>query len=308
MPEPQKNVLDIYQRVTNTIIDKLEKGVLPWRRPWKIPPTKCMACNYYTGHEYRGINWLLLNLLSPYDVPYYLTWRQVKLMGGKVKKGSKAQTIYFYQSYHKNSNGKRLSEEEAVTAKISGESLQHISFMKQFNVFNITCTTGIEWGINSTNESKQVIEKCETLLQEITPSPKIECNNDRKAYYNSTQDVINMPSKILFNSIEDWYLVLFHELCHWTGHKNRLSREGIIRPGMQDLYAEEELIAELTACMLAAITGIQQQQQINNSTAYLQSWLNCLKQDKRFIFRVAPKAQEAVNFLLGKEIMEIPSK
>jgi len=32
---------DHYEELTNTIISKLEEGVLPWRRPWD--PRKCPA-------------------------------------------------------------------------------------------------------------------------------------------------------------------------------------------------------------------------------------------------------------------------
>ena len=100
---------------------------------------------------------------------------------------------------------------------------------------------------------------------------------------------------------EAYYRVLYHELIHWTGHASRLSRKSIndMQTESKMLYAEEELVAELGACMLASMTDIQEDNLLQNSAAYLQSWLDCMKEDKRFIFRVAPQAESAVQYILG---------
>jgi len=175
--------------------------------------------------------------------------------------------------------------------------------LRRYNVFNICCIEGIEW--EKPDISVQEIEpinRCETLLDAIEDIPKIQFIDQQSAYYSPLLDTINMPKlqQFALHGAEAYYRVLFHELIHWTGHNSRLSRKGIndMQTESKMLYAEEELIAELGACMLASFTGIQEENLLHNSAAYLQFWLNCMKEDKRFIFRVAPQAENAVKYIL----------
>ncbi len=293
---------DIYTQVTNQIIEQLEKGTIPWRQTWNSPH-QGFAQNYLTGHEYRGINWFLLNLFSPYKLPYYLTWSQIHdHYRGTVKKGTKAQRVFYFNTYYKNEKGKRIPIEEALKLKDAGKKVDVVSFLKQYYVFNLSCTEGIDWKqplINPKNNNP--IPKCEELLDNMEEIPTILHQEEFEAFYNPIKDQINMPKLELFENSNAFYLVLFHELIHWTGHLHRLCRLGIItpHPGRQ-IYAEEELIAEFGASMLATIVGIEQIGQVENSAAYIQSWLKCLKADKKLIFRLAPQIHRAVDYIIGK--------
>ena len=62
--------------VTNTIIKKLESGVIPWYKPWAGGE----AVNYITQKPYRGINRLLL------DSGEYLTFKQIQDLNGILQK------------------------------------------------------------------------------------------------------------------------------------------------------------------------------------------------------------------------------
>lgn len=300
--------LDIYQQVTNQIIEQLEKGTIPWRKPWNTPYNG-FAANFVTRKEYRGINWFMLNLLSTYEVPYYLTWSQIQNLGGTVKKGAKAEIIFYFNQYYKNANGNRISEEQMKKAQDANEEIQYISFLKKHHVFNITCTEGIEWKMPlSSNQKNNPIKVCEELIDAMEEVPIIQYGKEFKAYYNSSEDIINMPQLDLFEDSNAFYLVLLHELVHWTGHLHRLCRLGIISNiRYKQFYAEEELVAELGASMLAAIAGINQVRQIENSAAYIKSWLDALKKDKKFIFKIAPKAQAAVDYILDKSVIDYES-
>lgn len=298
IPTPK---LDIYQQVTNQIIEQLEKGTIPWRKPWNTPYNG-FAANFVTKKEYRGINWFMLNLLSTYEVPYYLTWSQIQNLGGKVKKGAKAEIVFYFNQYYKNANGKRISKEQMKKAQDADEKIQYISFLKKHYVFNISCTEGIEWKMPLLSKQKNSpIKICEELIDAMEDIPVIQYTEEFKAYYNSNKDIINMPQLDLFEDSNAFYLVLLHELIHWTGHLHRLCRLGIIsKIKNRQFYAEEELVAELGASMLATVVGINQIRQIENSAAYIQSWLDNLKKDKKFIFKIAPQAQTAVDYILGK--------
>ena len=61
----------------------------------------------------------------------------------------------------------------------------------------------------------------------------------------------------------------------------------------------EELIAEMGAAFLSAEAGINYGEIVENNAAYLQGWLNKLKEDKRFIFKTAGRAQQAARYILG---------
>ena len=88
----QETHFNLYQVVTDKIIALLVKGTIPWRKPWSSggPPM-----NALTKRPYSGINlWLLLSL--PYESNLYLTFDQVKKLGGSVKKGEKGNLVIFW--------------------------------------------------------------------------------------------------------------------------------------------------------------------------------------------------------------------
>ncbi len=73
---------DVYQIITDLIIEKLEQGTIPWKQPWNDYGP---AMNYISRKPYRGINQLILNGL--HTKPYYLTFKQTVSLGGRIKKG-----------------------------------------------------------------------------------------------------------------------------------------------------------------------------------------------------------------------------
>jgi antirestriction protein ArdC len=293
---------DIYQEVTNKLIKLLENGTVPWKQLFKTSEHG-FAQNYCTKHQYSGINWFLLNFVAEYEVPYYLTWKQVQTLGGKVIKGSQAEQIYYLNFYYTDKEGKKLTSAQVKKAQENEIPIEKRPYLRRYNVFNISCIEGIEWEKSEISVQEiEPINRCETLLDAIEDVPKIQFIDQQSAYYSPLLDTINMPKlqQFALHGAEAYYRVLFHELIHWTGHNSRLSRKGIndMQTESKMLYAEEELIAELGACMLASFTGIQEENLLHNSAAYLQSWLNCMKEDKRFIFRVAPQAENAVKYIL----------
>ena len=104
-----------------------------------------------------------------------------------------------------------------------------------------------------------------------------------------------MPVRQAFKDQSAYYATVLHELTHWTGHRTRCSRDLSGRFG-NEAYAIEELIAEMGSAFLCAHCRIDGRLQ---HEAYLQSWLQVLKSDKRAIFTASAKAQQAADFLLG---------
>ncbi|RIL03536.1 MAG: hypothetical protein DCC71_14910 [Proteobacteria bacterium] len=68
-------------------------------------------------------------------------------------------------------------------------------------------------------------------------------------------------------------------------------------------YSEEELVAEIGAAYLGAHVGISERT-LENSAAYVASWLRVLRDDRRLLLRAAQHAQRAVDYVLGHRVAE----
>lgn len=268
--------LNVYEMVTNKIIEKLEQGVIPWRRPFQ----SAWAVNWKTQRPYRGINAILL------EPGEYATFKQIQEAGGRVKKGEKGHLVVFWKWIE-------IEDEE------TGEK-KEIPFLRYYKVFEIN--TQCE-GLKSKRKVKEYhhnpIEEAEKIKNNYRGPLYTELPG--KAYYRPSDDVINVPRKEEFESIHEYYSTLFHEMVHSTGHPSRLNRKGIaeISPFGSETYSKEELVAELGASFLCNETGILPKT-LDNSAAYIQSWLRVLKNDKTLVVKASQQAQKAVDFILGK--------
>ena len=273
----------VYEIITEKVIASLEKGVVPWSKPWK---GASLPMNFKTGYKYKGVNLLLL-ALSGFSVPYFLTFNQVKELGGTVKKGAEATLVIFWSWKEKTKivDGKEETETYPV--------------LQYYHVFNITQTDGIEYESRFDQmDNFNPLAICDEVVLKYKDCPTIE-HKEQRAYYFNEKDLINMPSKKSFNSEEDYYKTLFHEMIHSTGHKNRLNRDMPAVLNNHSEYSKEEVIAELGASFLCGHTHIGANL-IENSASYIEFWLKQLKEDKKFVFAVSSQAQKAVEHILGQ--------
>lgn len=287
----------IYEQFTDLIIEKLEEGVIPWKQPWH---ELGMPSNYLSKKPYKGINlWLLLSFQNEY--PYYLTFKQVRELGGKVKKGSKALPICYWNFvFHEKETGKPIPQSQIVNFR--PDQVSKSGFLKEFKVFPIEQIEGIDWVIPEVGipDNLPVIERCQKIYDEMPSAPNL-IHNGNDAYYRSDIDQITLPNKGLFSSPEAYYGVLYHELIHSSGHSSRLNRSGITLSqefGSEE-YSKEELIAEMGAGFLNNLTGILNEDLLDNSAAYIQNWLSALRNNKQLLVEAAGKAQKAVDFITG---------
>jgi antirestriction protein ArdC len=291
----KKTAPDMYQVVTDRIIEQLEKGVMPWRKTWS---SYGLAKNYVSGKAYKGINMLMMNFFSPHSIPYYLTFNQAKELGGHVKKGSKTQQVIYFNMIFKDENGNKVSKEAAENR----EDVKVMKFLKYYNVFNVEDIEGIDFEFDELRLlPNERIERCEKIIQGF-PSPPDYVEKDRgRAYYHPLEDYINMPPIEQHDSAEFYYSTYFHELIHSTGHAKRLAREEVVTPNRFGSipYSEEELVAELGASFLRKIADIDSDPIFQNSASYIHGWLSKLKDDKKLVFKASAEAQKAVDYILG---------
>lgn len=283
--EATKQKRDIYAIVTDKIIEHLEQGTVPWKRPWTEAG---MPMNLATKRQYRGINALLLGICG-YEQNLFLTYKQLQALGARVNKGEKAHIVVYWKIMEKE---RESSDGETEKAKIP--------MLRYYNVFNVSQCSGIpESKVPEIQESEVYpIEACEVVVRHMPDKPQIYHKGD-SAYYHTLLDAIYMPVKQSFISMEAYYETLFHELVHSTGHARRLNRPGIARLGPlePEPYSFEELVAEMGSCFLASHTGIEMDDH-SNQAAYIKSWLKQLKDDKRMVVLAAAKAQQAVDYIL----------
>lgn len=273
--------IDVYSLVTNRIIELLEAGTIPWQKLWT---EKGIPRNCITKRPYQGINSLLLNSL-PYDDNLFLTWKQVKTVGGSVLKGEKGHLIFFNKMIEK--------EDEA------GKMKKHF-FLRYYKVFNITQCKDLpkaflpEEGVVFEN-----LAHYEEIGDDMPNRPLVKVGGDQ-AFYHPVEDYINMPPIKKFKRAEAYYGVLFHELVHSTGHQSRLNRKGVTEKIVfgSEQYSFEELVAEIGACFLKSYCGLPIDQ-LENEVAYIQNWLEVLRNDKKFIVKASSSAQKAVEYIMN---------
>lgn len=282
--------MNVYEIVTSRIMELLEQGEIPWRKPWK---SSGGARNLISKRPYRGINQFLLNI-SPYNSPYWLTFKQAQEKGGYVRKGEKATLVVFWKWIDpKDASEPESDDLESVSGKVP--------LLRYFKVFNLDQVEGIkppteEWVSNPFTP----IQQAEQIFEHMPLKPDIRYGGDR-AYYSPQLDYIQLPARESFHSPEEFYSTAFHELTHATGHSDRLTRKGITEAAYfgSHQYSREELVAEFGASMLCAHAGIEQQT-ITNSAAYIQGWLRVLKGDARLAIIAAGQAQRAADYILNK--------
>lgn len=244
----------IYEMITNKIVEKLEQGTIPWRKPW----INGVAVNWKTQKPYRGINTMLL------DGGEYATFKQISEAGGKVKKGSQSHIVVFWKLT-------KVKEKDEKTGEETGEKIT-IPLMRYYRVFKVgEQTEGIERKRKEKEFNHDPIAEGEKIKDGYMDAPNYTWESGR-AYYKPFADVVNVPPLKDFPNPPEHYSTLFHEIVHSTGHKDRLNREGVkgLASFGSETYSKEELIAELGASMLCGVAGIDNDT-IDNSASYVQS-------------------------------------
>src|SRR6202011_286358 len=276
----------VYEIITARIVAELEGGVVPWRRPWSAK----LPVNLITQKEYRGLN--VLTLASQgFPSRFWLTFNQATKLGGRIRKGEKSSPVIFWN----------IGDEQETTAQDGAKETSRPILLRYYSVFNLSQAEGIDIPASLLQETRtnDPIETCEQIVTNMPVPPAFEQSD--KAWYSPSNDVVGMPARGLFHSSEEYYATEFHELAHSTGHSKRLHRENFDNPVSfgSESYSKEELIAEMTAAMLCGIAGIEQRI-LENSAAYLKTWLSRLKSDSRLLVSAASQAQKAADFIQGK--------
>lgn len=279
----------VLQIVTDKIVAMLENGTVPWRKPWNANTT---APHNIAGYAYNGINFFLLSMLG-HETPVYLTFNQIKKAGGRIKAGEekKHAPVFFWKwlQFSKDRNGNELDDPRSVP------------LVRFTQVWNISQVDGVELPKRFKTEPKvfNPIETAQTVVEGYKNAPAVTHGGNR-ACYTPVLDKVAMPIRESFLSPAEYYSTLFHEFAHSTGHKSRLNRKEVMDGnafGSHD-YSVEELVAEMGAAYLCAHCGIDNT--LENSAAYIQSWIKRLKDEPKMLMVAAARAQKAFKHIVGE--------
>ena len=312
---------DIYKMVTDKIIGML-KSASPtdYHRAWK-DDAFFIPLNYDSKKPYRGINRLLLQerigFAGAFRNPYFLTFKQIKKHKGTLKKGAKGYEVIYYSIRYvvpadKNSGRKAFSSTNAQKVldflhkyKLSEDIVGRIPMIRYYNVYNGADIENIDFKLDELQIGRAVPDsatenRAAQLIVENYPNPPAIKHEGNEAYYNPASDYIKLPKQEQFDTVNDYYRTLFHELTHSTGHNKRLNR-GIHLMLEKDDYAKEELVAEFGAVFLSAWAGIMWYNNKNHA-AYLKGWNSAIKEaqnDNKFLMRAASLAQQSTDYILN---------
>lgn len=291
---------DIYEEITQRIINQLEQGIIPWHKPWKTgfsiknsDDLKKVAFNRVTKTAYSVLNQMLLSKAGE-----YASFKQWKDLGGKIRKGAKAEIVTFWKMLE-------VVEEDSNNEQI----IKKIPFLRYLQVFHIDDVENVE-PLKFDNIENTITfapsEQAEEIISNYLSRENIELNyGGDSAYYSPSMDCIQLPNKYQFGKKQgEYYSTTFHELVHSTGAKHRLDRLTQTAYFGNDDYSKEELVAEIGACGILNMLSIETKSTFKNSVAYIQAWISKLKQDKKLIVSASSKAEKAIDYIINGKIKE----
>jgi antirestriction protein ArdC len=258
--------MNAYDVVLNQILDRLREGTAPWRSGYNGVPA-----NYFTGRPYRGINRILLSLV-PYELPWYLSFLQVRELGGSIRAGEHGHLVCFFKD-------------------VADEDRDYDVVLRYYRVWNIGQTT------LEPETANRLLLPCEKVYANM-PDPPLLSHDPGIPRYVISRDEVVLPPLALYEAAGTYYATLFHELVHSTGHPRRLCRFSPDDPPLEDResYSLEELVAEIGSSFLCAETGILPPT-IDNNSAYIAGWLRVLEHNRSYLFRASSLAQKAVDLI-----------
>lgn len=301
----------VYQYVQEHVIKNIESQLeemkkdpsqkFSWVKPWGAAG---MPFNDNLGRYYTGINTLLLYKGGP-----YLTEKQIKDRGWKLKPNAEQHMVVFWKPIPKK-KGKADNTEDDESTEM-GEDKKNEKFIYMLRYYIVYHGSDIEGFVQKhhirENKKDETLDEAQDHAYNTLTSYcegeniSLKVTESNQAFYRPSDDLIQVPELSQYSCASEFISTLAHESVHSTGATHRLARDIANHFGDKD-YSKEELVAEIGASMYLAIMGIEDSETERNSIAYIQHWLEHLKEDVRLITYAAQRAQKAVNYILQYEL------
>lgn len=283
----------LYAEITSKIIVDLEQGRVPWVQPWGTAGTASsldLPGNAVTGRRYSGINVLILwgaVIEGGLASQSWLTFRQANALGAQVRKGERGTTVVYASRFIPGGKA-----QPAVNERSGGRG---IPFLKRFTLFNADQCDGLPESmvVPAVPPARELIlPQADRLIEATGIDFRI---GSVRAYYDPVHDFVRVPPPQAYFDVINWHRTAFHELAHASGHASRLKRDLTGVFGSKK-YAQEELIAEISAAYICAALGIVP---TVRHADYIGAWLDLLRDDDRAIVRAASAASKAADYILS---------
>ena len=263
---------ELFEKVTNELIREMESNPQAWESGMTF--FRSIPVNI-ENQPYNGFNVIRLcfeQYKKGFEHNKWITPRKIRFLKGSIKAGEEPSFI--------------LNGDVAPFLKSRSFRNQAVYNIDQVDklpskLYDNKCS----WPIDQVGEKLYKSAEC-SIVDQYEPTVGCPC-------YILERDTIYQPPQKYFNSAENYYSTLAHEMVHSTRHESRLNR-----PRSKYERAYEELIAEMGACFTCATIGIAGN--IENHASYLESWIGALKKDNTLIFKAAKEAQIAANYLLSR--------
>ena len=290
------------EEMINSFIDCLKKDTIPWHRGWSSE----RPFNAVTNTEYHGANalWLTFNQQAQlYTDPRWCTFKQAQSKGWKIKQGSKGTKIDFWSLYDTEEKRKLTrTEAKQLTDELTAEEFTN-RVKPVSNTYTVFNGEQIE-GIPLYEIRKNVLHLDEFLYgrNKLIENMKVGLKEGgNEAFYSIAEDMIVLPKINQFDNEFEYITTFFHEAGHATGHVSRFNREMPSARGT-DIYAREELRAEIASAFAAQAFGIDytQNKYMENHEAYIQDYIKVLENEPNELFAAIKDAEKISDYLIEK--------
>lgn len=302
-----KNVNKTREGIVKMFIESLEEDKIPWQAGWNNEFKFQEMYNGTSDRKYNGVNLLYLNyhaLKFGYDDPRWITFNQAKENEWKVKKGEHGVPVEYWMMYDKKEKKCYTISKAMELIEKNIKTNDDFTFVaKNHYVFNAQQIEGIPELESKTQRIESDIQVNE-FIENIKNN--IGVNYDEfgtQAYYHPSTDKVVMPERSKFYGQKQFDSTLLHELSHATSHPSRLNR----KTGKQGTkqYAKEELRAEIASTFLSAYIDMEvDEEHLQNHKAYIQYWIEDLKNKPKELFDAIKDAEKISNYLIEKGELE----
>lgn len=253
-----------------------------WIKPWKGAP---YPCSYnYPGKPFS----LPINLLF-LEAGEYLTYQQIcSHPNAKIKKGAKQEIVFQrFPIFEKDEKGEKVLDENGDPVI---ERFQ-LKYTREYHISNVEGIQSHFVPMDYEHAKTKSMEMADLVIVAYSQMYGVEVNEmyGTGQAYNQDNRVV-LPDQRQYQNVYEYYSTAFHELGHST--RKKLHRE-------QLEYPQEELVAEITASLLCASLGLENEEAFRNNLAYLQHWHGYIKaaRSKEISFAVT-SAKEAAELIL----------
>ena len=259
-----------------------------------------------------------------YKMPLYMTFLQAQNMGLRINKGAESMPVIFWDLVYKDQNGKRIDKDtlDAMTRE-ERKALDATPILRVYKEFNVDQTNLAEVNPQKYEQLQQrfmapemrddkgmyvnaAIDRmlqrqewvCPVQYDQLAPGASFSPSLDRIVIPMKSQFNISSTPEEVYKDGMEYYSTFLHEATHSTGTPERLNRVKGKQFG-DTQYGHEEYVAEMTAAVVGNSLGFDKRI-LDNNTAYIQGWIQNLRENPKVILGILSDVNKASNMLLEK--------